>query len=109
MEWTPYIVATGLAGILAPFLTHVTKTVLGVDSLRAYALHLICSALTAIAALAVTGDITLATFFAKFPQIALISATAFATYKALSGLRISPSPTVPTEDTPPPPDGPVAP
>jgi hypothetical protein len=98
--WTPIIVATGLAGILSPFLTHITKTVFGVDSLRAYAIHLGVSALTSLAAFAITGGLTLSTFASKAPQVAVISSTLFVIYKAASGLKISPTPPS-TEDPPP--------
>jgi len=92
-------VATALAGLLSPFLTHVTKTVFGVDSLRAYAIHIASSALTSLAAFAITGGLTPSTFLSKFPQVAVLSSTAFAIYKAASGLKISPTP--PPTDTPP--------
>lgn len=89
---TPIVVATALAGILSPFLTHITKTVFGVGSLRAYAIHLATSAITSLAAFAITGGLTASTFAAKYPQVALLSATAFAIYKAASGLKVSPAP-----------------
>jgi hypothetical protein len=91
-------IATALAGMLSPFLTHITKTVFGVDSLRAYAIHLGASALTAVAAMAITGDLTLSNFGTQFPVVAMTAQSLFHIYKAASGLKVSPAP---PEETPP--------
>jgi hypothetical protein len=64
-------------GMLAPFITNYVKSKLGVDSLKAYALHLGVSAAVAVGAALATGEASPSTLLQNFTFIATLATTVF--------------------------------
>lgn len=95
---TSSVLALGAASVITPFLTDWVKNKLGVDSHKAYALHLAISAALAAGALFVTGEITPSSFAVSWPAIATGAATIFRFLKKETGLTVEPPSTdEPTE------------
>lgn len=96
---TASAIALAAAGVLAPFLTQLTKRYLGADSLKAYALHLAISAGLAAGALYLTGELTTTSLATSFPIVTTVATTVFQLFKKDSGLSTNPVPPEPEEPT----------
>lgn len=81
-----------IAGYLTPYLTHITKNYLGVDSLWAYSVHMLFSVALAIGSLALTGEMTLNDVVNQTGVIHMLSQSLFQVWKHGSGLNIEPTP-----------------
>lgn len=69
--------ATLAAGVIAPFITQLVKTRLGMDSLAAYALHVVVSAGLAVGALWLNGELNTTSLRANVPLVLAIATTVF--------------------------------
>lgn len=78
--------ATLAAGVVAPFITNLTKNRFGIDSLAAYGLHLVVSAALAAGVLALTGELSVGSVAEKTSVVALLATSVFQLLKKASGL-----------------------
>lgn len=74
---TSEALALGVAGVLAPFITQGVKNYLGIDSLKAYAVHLLVSGALAVGALFVNGELNTANLVMNIPLVAMVATTVF--------------------------------